>query len=115
MLDPRSSWSQRRRFLGGALAVVAGAALTPAAAAQAAPEDPGGGGADRARIVVGFKPGVTREQRGEVLARDGAVLRRALEALRAAGATVPAADRDRHPGPAAGGAVGRVSRRSTGR
>ena len=45
--------------------------------------------------MVGFEPGVSRPQRDEVLARDGAVLRRLLSALRAAGATVPAADRDR--------------------
>jgi len=51
-------------------------------------------GAERARIVVGFQPGVTRPQRDEVLARDGAALRRFLAPLRAASATVDAANRD---------------------
>ena len=45
--------------------------------------------------MVAFKPGVTRAQRDDVLARDGAVLRRFLGALRAASATVDAANRDR--------------------
>ena len=44
--------------------------------------------------MVGFQPGVTRRQRDEVLARDGAALRRFLGALRAASATVDAANRD---------------------
>ena len=63
-----------------------------AAAAQSSPDS--AAGAERARIVVGFQPGVTRQQRDEVLARDGAALRRFLGALRAASATVDAANRD---------------------
>ena len=62
----------------------------PAAGPVAAQTQP----AERARIVVGFRPGVARPQRGELLARLGAALRRHLGALRAASATVPAADRD---------------------
>ena len=47
----------------------------------------------QARIVVGFN-GLTRAERRELLARFGAALRRHLPRLRAAGATVAAADRD---------------------
>ena len=93
MLGARSSWPPLRRSLVGLLALAACAMLISASAAQ--PETRQSGQADRARIVVGFKPGVPRAERDGVLARDGALLRRALGALRAAGATVPAADRDR--------------------
>jgi hypothetical protein len=72
----------------------AGAALPSATAAPTRPESATGGAAERSRIVVGFRPGVARPQRAELLARLGAALRRDLGALRAAGATVPAADRD---------------------
>ena len=47
----------------------------------------------RARIVVGFR-GLSQAERQELLGRFGAALRRHLPRLRAAGATVPAADRD---------------------
>jgi hypothetical protein len=74
------------------LMLLACSATPGAAAAQAPPEN--AAGAERARIVVGFQPGVTREQRDELLARDGAALRRFLGALRVASATVDAANRD---------------------
>ena len=96
MLDARSSWPPIRRLLGGTLTLTALALLIAVAvAAQAGTPARGDGAAERARIVVGFEPGVTRAQRDAVLWRDGAALRRALAALRAVSATVPAAERDR--------------------
>ena len=73
--------------------LLASSALFGSAAARTRPDD--AAQAQRARIVIGFQPGVTRRQRDEVLGRDGAVLRRFLTALRAASATVDAANRDR--------------------
>jgi subtilisin family serine protease len=58
--------------------------------AGAAPGQPG----ERARIVVGFKAGVARPQREQVLARGDAVLSRDIRALRANAATVPADQRE---------------------
>ena len=74
------------------LMLLACSTILGAAAAQAPPDK--ADAAARARIVVGFQPGVTRQQRDEVLARDGAAVRRFLGALRAASATVDAANRD---------------------
>ncbi len=81
-----------RRALIAVILLVCSAILGTAAA-QAPPES-SVSAAERARIVVGFRPGVTRQQRDEVLARDGAALRRFLGALRAASVTVDAADRE---------------------
>jgi len=74
------------------LMLLACSTILGAAAAQAPPDN--AAQAEKARIVVGFEPGVTRQQRDDVLARDGAVLRRFLRALRAASVTVDAANRD---------------------
>ncbi len=73
------------------LLVVAAATLIAWAAAPAH----GGSAAqdEQARIVVGFR-GLSQDERRDLLARFGAALRRHLPRLRAAGATVPAADRD---------------------
>ena len=76
--------------------VIAAVSVTAWAAAPALGEHSAVGTAaqnDQARIVVGFN-GLTRAERRELLARFGAALRRHLPRLRAAGATVAAADRD---------------------
>ena len=86
--------SVRVRRAASVLAVAAAALIVWAAApalggpvGTAAQED------SRARIVVGFR-GLSEAERQELLARFGAALRRHLPRLRAAAATVPAADRD---------------------
>ena len=76
--------------------VIAAVSVTAWAAAPALGEHSAVGTAaqnEQARIVVGFN-GLTRAERRELLARFGAALRRHLPRLRAAGATVAAADRD---------------------
>jgi|tagenome__1003787_1003787.scaffolds.fasta_scaffold20969044_2 thermitase len=80
------------------LGVLAGAGLFTVAWSAASGAEPAGvtpaqSGA-RARIVVGFRPGVARPQREQVLARDDATLSRDIGALRADAATVPAGARD---------------------
>ncbi len=96
MSEPAAPGRPRRVRRPAQVVVVAAASLIVWAAAPALGGQPTGRAAQadsQARIVVGFR-GLSQAERNELLARFGAALRRHLPRLRAAGATVPAADRD---------------------
>ncbi len=95
MLRAWSSVSVACRVLGGVVVLAAIVAVLTPAAAQSPPADRATAAADRARIVVGFRPGVTRPQRDAVLERRGARPGHFLAALHVVDATVLAANRDR--------------------
>jgi thermitase len=94
MQEPPSGHPVRLRRPAQVLVVVATSLIAWAAApALGGPVGTVAQDDSRARIVVGFQ-GLSETERQELLARLGAALRRHLPRLRAAGATVPAADRD---------------------